>query len=219
MFDKIFHFLKEGGIFMVPIGICSVVAVTIMIERALALRRSKIIKERLVEAVDELHYGEKPLRIEALCAEGDNPLSRLIRSCLLNLPWSKYENTETLQTKARAEIRDMERGLVLLEIVVGIAPLLGLLGAVSGLITIFDNVGDNIASQSTYIARGIAEALNTTVAGLAVAIPTLVAHSIFVRRVDSYAVELETICSDFLGKLYSQPETVEAVSAPSNSRD
>jgi biopolymer transport protein ExbB len=208
MFHSVIHFFVQGGIFMIPIAICSVIAVTIMVERGLALRRHHILKENLVDAIDELRHGEKTTRIEQLCVDADTALSRLVRSCLTNLPWSKYENAEALQIKARSEISEMERGLVLLEIVVGIGPLLGLLGAVSGLITIFSKVGEQgVSTQGMMIAKGVSEALNTTVAGLAIAIPALIAHSIFTRMVDAYAVELESLCSDLLGKLYTQSET------------
>ena len=128
-----------------------------------------------------------------------------MQGCLRNQPWSKFENAEALQTKARAEISKLERGLVILEVAVGIGPLLGLLGTVSGLIVIFGNVGDQqIASQGVAIARGISEALNTTVAGLVVAIPALIGYSIYTRRVEGYAVELESLCGDLLGKVYSE---------------
>ncbi|MDD2677057.1 MAG: MotA/TolQ/ExbB proton channel family protein, partial [Methylacidiphilaceae bacterium] len=130
---------------------------------------------------------------------------RLARSCLQNITWSKFENTEALQVKARAEIAQLERGLVILEIITGIGPLLGLLGTLSGLITIFGNVGTHgMATQGAAIAHGISEALHTTMAGLGIAVPCLVAHSIYSRRVEAFGVELENLCSDLLAKIYTE---------------
>lgn len=213
MFETLSKFFVTGGFFMIPLGACSVVTLAIIIERGLALRRSRIVKDNLARAIADLGYGDKTLLIEQLSADQQTVLARLVRSCLLYLPWTKAENTEALQTKARAEVSQMERGLVFLEIVVGIGPLLGLLGTISGLITIFAHVADSggLATQGMLIAKGISEALHTTVAGLVVAIPAAVAHSLYARRVDDYSVELETLCIDLLGKLYS--ESQEAASS------
>ncbi len=190
---------------MIPLGICSIISVTIMLERAFALRRSHIMSGRLTSLISEMHGGGAFAHIQAASEEDHSPLSRLILNCFHQLPFSKYENTESLQTKARAEISLMERGLVILEIIVGIAPLLGLLGTIAGLITIFGDVSGTgqIANQGAKIAQGIAEALNTTVAGLVVAIPSLIAHSILSKKVEGYAVEMENICMELLSKLYT----------------
>jgi biopolymer transport protein ExbB len=208
MFETLTKFFITGGFFMIPLGVCSVVTLAIMLERGFALRRSLVIKQSLARAIADLRYGDKTTLIEQLSSDQNTVLARLVRSCLLYMPWSKAENSEALQTKARAEVSQLERGLVFLEIVVGIGPLLGLLGTISGLITIFAHVADNggLATQGMLIAKGISEALHTTVAGLVVAIPAAVAHSLYCRRVDDYSVELETICSDLLGKLYSEAE-------------
>lgn len=193
---------------MIPLIICSVISLAIMLERGIALRRSAIIKPSLARAIADLRYGDRTTLIEQLSTDQSTTLSRLVRSCLLYLPWSKAENTEALQTKARAEVSQMERGLVFLEIVVAIGPLLGLLGTISGLIAIFGNASMNggLATQGMIIAQGISEALHTTVAGLVVAIPSAVAHALYARRVDDYSVELESLCVDLLGKLYSEAE-------------
>jgi biopolymer transport protein ExbB len=206
MLKSIVHFLSSGGIFMIPLVLCSLTALTLILERAFALRRSLVIKASLAEEIEMMRLGQDFTRIDQLSEDESTSLSRLVRSCLRNLPLTKYENTENLQTKARGEISRLERGLVVLEIIVGIGPLLGLLGTISGLIGIFGNVGaDSIASQGFVIAKGISEALNTTVSGLVVAIPALIAHSIFSRMVEGYAVQLEDLCMELLTKLYAQP--------------
>jgi biopolymer transport protein ExbB len=205
MIDSIFKFLQTGGPFMIPLGICSIISLTIILERSFALRRSQILSDRMIVLISEMHGGGAYAHIQAAAEEEHSPLGRLTLNCFRQLPFSKYENTESLQTKARSEISLMERGLVVLEIIVGIGPLLGLLGTIAGLITIFGDVSGKgeIATQGAQIAKGIAEALNTTVAGLVVAIPSLIAHSILSKKVESYAVEMENICMELLSKLYT----------------
>lgn len=106
----------------------------------------------------------------------------------------------------------MESGLFILEIVVGIAPLLGLLGAVAGLVRVFGNIGSGAMSTSDLkgIASGIGEALSTTIVGLSIAIPALVAYTYFSRRVERLAVEMESLLADLIEKIFQAnrgPET------------
>lgn len=206
MFQSILHFFASGGLFMIPLGLCSIATITLVLERTYYLRRTQVIQDELAKEITLMHLGQDFARVDQLSADEKTALSRLVRACLRNLAFSKYENTESLQTKARGEISRLERGLVVLEIIVGIGPLLGLLGTISGLIGIFGSVGDSsIASQGFIIAKGISEALNTTVSGLVVAIPALIAHSIFTRMVEGYAVELEDYCMELITKLYATP--------------
>lgn len=202
--DSFLSFFIQGGWFMAPLILCSVTAVTVMLERSFALRRTQIIKPNLARAIMDLRYGEDTTLIEQLSSGEETTLSRLSSSCLQHMPWPKAENMEALQTRARAEVSAMESGLVMLEICVGIGPLLGLLGTVYGLIVIFAQAKEQgLATQGVFIASGISQALHCTVMGLVVAIPSLIAYSIFSRRVENFAIELESLCSDLLIKLYS----------------
>ncbi|MDD5262834.1 MAG: MotA/TolQ/ExbB proton channel family protein [Methylacidiphilales bacterium] len=206
MIDSITGFFAKGGPFMIPLGICSITSVTFMLERGFALRRSEVIPETLYNTVFNFKIGQPTSDLERMASPGRSTLARLVRVCLEHLPWSKAENVEAVQTRARREISHLERGLVILEIIVGISPLLGLLGTISGLITIFGNVGGtSIAEQGMILAKGISEALNTTVVGLVVAIPSLIAYSYYSKKVETLAVEMESICMDLLTKLYLQP--------------
>ena len=206
MIDSITGFFAKGGPFMIPLGICSITSVTFILERGFALRREQVIPENLYNTITSFKIGQSTADLERIASPGRSTLARLIRVCLEHLPWSKAENVEAVQTRARREIATLERGLVILEIIVGISPLLGLLGTISGLVTIFGNVGGTgIADQGMILAKGIAEALNTTVVGLVVAIPSLIAHSYYAKKVEALAVEMESICMDLLMKLYLQP--------------
>jgi biopolymer transport protein ExbB len=97
----------------------------------------------------------------------------------------------------------LEKGLIVLEVIVGIAPLLGLIGAVSGLVHVFSHLGlSSGASDTRQIALGIAEALNATVFGLSIAVPTLVAFSYFSKKVEVMSVEMETLVVELIAKCY-----------------
>ena len=128
----------------------------------------------------------------------------LTRVALGHLRVPRGENTEAVQTAARREIMRLEGGLAVLELIVGISPLLGLLGAISGLVNVFSNLGGKINQDTAGVALGIAEALNTTIFGLAIAIPTLIAYTYFAKRVEVMAVEMESLMADLLSKCYYQ---------------
>lgn len=185
---------------MWPLGLCSIIALAIIIERAIFLRRKKILPQSVADAVDNLPPQGGVDIVWNVVRHDDSILGELVRTCLDHLRWPKSENVEAVQTKARSESIRLERYLVILEIIVGIAPLLGLLGTVSGLVTVFDNL--SATDQTEGVARGIAEALNTTVAGLVIAIPSLVFHSYYSKKVENFMIEMETICGDLLAKLY-----------------
>ena len=164
-----------------------------------------MLQNNLHAAIDALEVGGATNTVETLTVQGRTALARLVRTCLEHMPWSKAENVESLQTAARGEVVRMERGLVVLEIITGIGPLLGLLGTVSGLVVIFGSIGTgNLSTEGITLARGISEALNTTVAGLVIAIPSLIAHSYYTKKIEAMMAELESICMDLLAKLYLQ---------------
>ena len=159
----------------------------------------------MARAIHDLGYGGKTTLIEQESVEEDTALSRLVRACLMYTSWPKDENADAVQAYARREIVRLERGLVFLEVVTGLGPLLGLMGTILGLIRIFSSAGNT--ADPTQIAAGIAEAMYCTVAGLIVAIPALIAHSLFSRHIEALTIDLETLCSELLGKLYTQAET------------
>jgi len=122
---------------------------------------------------------------------------------LQHLRGPRSENVECVQTRARHEMVRLERGLIVLEVIVGIAPLLGLIGAVSGLVHVFSHLGLSTgASDTRQIALGIAEALNATVFGLSIAVPTLIGFTYFSRKVEVMSVEMETLVVELINKCY-----------------
>jgi biopolymer transport protein ExbB len=196
---------------MVPLVLCSIISIAIIFERIISLRPTAVIKPNLARAIHDLGYGGKTTLIEQLSVDEETPLSRLVRACLMYTSWPKEENADAVQAYARREIVRLERGLVFLEVVTGLGPLLGLMGTILGLIRIFGSAGQStdLSAQGTAIAAGIAEAMYCTVAGLFVAIPALIAYSLFSRHIEALTIDLETLCSELLGKLYTQSEAAE----------
>lgn len=195
-------FLKAGGPFMFLLVGCSIIGLAMIIERVMALRRSVILPEALQTAVDECRTLADLPRLDAACRANPSTAGRLLLAAKDNLDQPKEENVEIVQARARQEIAKMERGLAILEVVVGIAPLLGLVGTIHGMITLFGDLGKVGMADNTVLAKGISVALNTTLMGLIVAIPSLVAWTLLSRRVENFAVQLEGLCDKFVRQHY-----------------
>jgi biopolymer transport protein ExbB len=195
-----YNFFYQGGIFMILLLLVSITAGTVMILRGAALREKAVLPPAIAEEIERLQPGSELERLEKMIARHPSPLGRVSATVLKHLNWPRAETVEAVQTRARHEVARLETGLVILEICTGIAPLLGLLGTLSGLVSIFAAVGSDPAS----VARGIAEALNTTIMGLAVSVPCLVAYNHFQRRVEVMAIEMESLISDLVAKCYNQ---------------
>jgi len=201
--DVVLGFFAKGGLFMWPLLACSIVSVTIMILRGLALRRKIVMPSAIEAEIERMAPGESPERLSRLVYHDPSSLARITRVALQHLRGPRSENVEVVQTRARHEMVRLERGLIILEIIVGIAPLLGLIGAVSGLVHVFSNLGLSSGTSDTrQIALGIAEALNATVFGLSIAVPTLIGFTYFSRTVEVMSVEMETLVVELINKCY-----------------
>src|SRR6476620_6402253 len=200
---SVIDFLIRGGLFTWPLLICSIVALTVIILRTVALRRKGVLPLLIESEIERLSPGGNPDRLVRIVREDDSSLARIARVALQHLRAPRAENIEAVETRARHEMVILERGLIVLEIITGIAPLLGLIGAVSGLVHVFSPLGLSTGSADTKaIALGIAEALNATVFGLSIAVPTLIAFSYFSKKVEVMSVEMETLVVELIGKCY-----------------
>ncbi len=190
---------------MVPMVFCSVIGLAVIIERTFALRRKQVISNSMATFVHAFQPGDDIQRLYSQAVGDHSVLGRIVQTALSHLDSPKSDTIDAVQVKARAEAVRLEKGLVTLEIIVGIGPLLGLLGTVSGLIRVFAEFGrggDAAMAEAAGIAAGIAQALNMTIAGLVIAIPALVVHSYYTKRVENYMTEMEGVCLDLLAKLY-----------------
>ena len=189
-------------LFIIALIIASIVAVTFLIERGLALRWDKVIPPQVVEGVHSYHEDTDLPMLKYVCEQHPSPIARLLLFATDHLDYAKHENAAILEVRARHEVTRLERGLVVLEILVGIAPLLGLTGTIYGLIILFGSLDQNLAVESGRFAEGISLALRATLMGLLVAIPALIGWSYYTKKVENLTVEMENICDEFLRKHY-----------------
>ena len=196
-------FLWRGGLLMLPIGFCSIAALAITIERTFALRRSKVLQPQVLDMV-KAYEGEgsaKPV-LEA-CMRSGGAFARIIEEILHVSNLDHAQVLETIHATGRREVGRLERGLIILEIVAGVSPLLGLLGTVLGMLTVFDAITAEGIGDPQVLSAGISKALVTTVAGLSVAIPALAFHSYFSNQVESFAAEMQELATGFSVRLQS----------------
>src|SRR5205823_11095261 len=201
--NTVLGFFSKGGLFMWPLLACSIVSVTMMILRGLALRRTKVLPPLIESEIERLAPGESPERLSRIVHHDGSSLARIARVALQYLRSPRSENVEAVQTRARHEMVRLEKGLVILEVITGIAPLIGLIGTVSGLIHVFASLGLSAgAADAKRIALGISEALTCTIFGLGIAVPSLVGFVYFSKKVEVMSVEMESLITDLLSKLY-----------------
>jgi biopolymer transport protein ExbB/TolQ len=144
--DTIPKFFQKGGWFMVPLAICSLVSVTIALLRAFALRRESVLPAVVENEIERFQPGGSAEQLARLVGDDPAALSCLTRVALGHVRVSRAENSEAVQTRARREIMRLESGLAVLELIVGISPLLGLLGAIVGLVRVFSNLSVEMES-------------------------------------------------------------------------
>ena len=180
----------------------SIVGLTFIVERGLVLRWSRVVPVSVEKALEDFQAGQDASMLKQVCLLKPSPIGRLLLVAIDHFDWPRAENENALQTRARHEVVQLERGLVVLEIVVGIAPLLGLVGTIHGLTTLFGDLAHVGAGDNAALAKGIAIALNTTLSGLLIAIPSLIAWSYYNKKVEMLAVEMETMCDDLLRRFY-----------------
>jgi biopolymer transport protein ExbB len=198
------EFFVRGGFFMLLLLLLSVGAGAIILRRASALRECLVVPPGLEEAIERVQPGDPLDHVRRATQLYPSPLGRIVDVCLGHLNWPRQENIEAVQVRARHEVVRMESGLAVLEVTTGVAPLLGLLGTLSGLVSVFANLGTGGVGDPVAVARGISEALNTTIVGLAVAAPSLVAHNYFQRKIETMAVTMEGLVADLQAKCYPE---------------
>jgi len=186
------------------LGTTSLITLTFILERAWSLRWGRVIPADIETAVDQCQAPDDVDGLRRVCERRSSPIGRLLLVAADHLQWPKEDADDAVQNHARHEIVRLERGLIVLEVAVGIAPLLGLVGTIYGMITLFTNLGQSSQLDNTALAKGIGLILYSTLAGLLIAIPALVAWSYFAKKVERLAVEMETLCGEFLRRQYRE---------------
>ncbi len=205
---RAWDFLKKGGVTMVPIGLCSIIALAVTLERLFSLRRRRVIPEELVNASER--YWQRGDFEEAvrICDRFDVPLARVLRAGLARRHLGLGEMERAMVGSGQHESTVLSRNLRGLGVIAHLAPMLGLFGTVVGMIRAFDVISRAGTGNPGLVAEGIAEALITTAAGLTVGIPALAAYHFFRSRGDRFLFEIESIALELLQNLavQSRPE-------------
>ncbi len=202
--DLLTGFLK-GGLLMWPILLCSIITIGIVIERYFVLRQASVNVPRFMIQIRELMKKGDIVEAINYCSEYNSPIANIIRRGLSKYNFGMERIKESIEIAGKQEIYKLEKGLSVLATISGVAPLLGFLGTVTGMISAFmriESLGGN-ASPSD-LAGGIWEALLTTAFGLSVGIIAYLFYNYFVTRINKLISEMEITSTDFIDVLYEK---------------
>ena len=199
---SVYEWFRAGGVIMWPILATSVIALAIAIERFFVLRRATIDTRELMDTMRTVLRQGRPQEAIEICDETDVPVARILRAGLLKHDRPKEDIREALEDACNLEIPRLEKYLSALDTCANVAPLLGLLGTVQGMLLAFEQIRykQGLVNPSD-LAEGIGNALITTFAGLAVAIPAIVIHKYYVGRVENMVLEMEVSSSELVDLL------------------
>jgi biopolymer transport protein ExbB len=199
--------VQAGGWLMLPIIAGSVVAVAIVLERLWTLQQRRVVPPNVTAQVWEwVQQGQlDPQHVQQLSQS--SPLGQVLATGLSYRHAPREVLKEAIEDSGRHVVHDLERYLNTLGTIAAISPLLGLLGTVSGMIRAFTAITTQGVGDPTVLAGGISEALITTAAGLAVAIPALIAHRYLRGRIDALVVQIEKESIRFVEALLNQQRT------------
>jgi len=181
---------RQAGVFIYPLGLCMLLAVFVITERSYSLRRGLTFPRKVERA---LMSGEFP----------DNKWKkRSSAERIVFVAIHEKPSSESLRAYARLEIAAFEQGLFLLEVVVAGAPLIGLLGTVTGLVKVFSSMPSSMGGGGDFFSEGIALALLTTIIGLAIAIPALIGYSYLIRVVEKRAASIDWLTARLVDSVH-----------------
>ncbi|MDX9971541.1 MAG: MotA/TolQ/ExbB proton channel family protein [FCB group bacterium] len=203
----IIDLIFQGGVLMFPIMLVSVIALAITFERFVTLRRAAVdVREFMDTMRTVLRQGRIQEALDA-CEENRGPVARILKAGLLKHDRPKEDIRQAIEDAGHLEVPRLERYMSGLATCASVAPLLGLLGTVQGMIKAFAKIQDLQGQVNpSDLAEGIGNALITTAAGLAIAIPALVVYNYFVSRVDNLVLEMEVSSSELVDLLTKSRE-------------
>ena len=200
---SILQMIKDGGWYIMgPLGILSIIAIYIFIERMLAISRAGRVEKNFMDRIKDYISDGKIDSALDYCQQKDNPLSHMIHKGVSKIGKPIKEISASIENVGKLEITRLEKGLPTLATVAGAAPMIGFLGTVIGMIVTFHQM--KISANGVEIAAlsgGIMQAMVTTVAGLVIGIIAYIAYNILVARVTSVIHDLEAASIDFLDLL------------------
>lgn len=194
--------IQKGGPLMYLILFCSVVSFGVIIERLIVLNRAKIDFSAFMNKVVDAIRRNRLMEAIETCDRTKSPLGTIIKAGILKQSSSRQEIKEAMQEAALSEVPKLEKNLNILATLAHVTPLLGLLGTVTGMVQAFQVIQEKAGALNPVspgdLAGGIWEALLTTVGGLGVAIPTLVAYNFLVTKVDNFVINIERSATELV---------------------
>ncbi|MCM8790505.1 MAG: MotA/TolQ/ExbB proton channel family protein [Candidatus Omnitrophica bacterium] len=205
--------VQKGGPMMYLIIFCSIIAFGIVIERIYHLNKARIDSNKFMDDIINVLKRNKVIEAIEMCNSTPGPIAHIIKAGILKHDRSKAEIREAVEEAAQLEIPRLERHMSVLATIAHIAPLLGLVGTVTGMIKSFQIIQQKAMSMVPVnpgdLAAGIWEALLATLAGLSVAIPTYVAYNYLASQIDSLVYDMEKSATDLVNILSSRRDTYE----------
>jgi biopolymer transport protein ExbB len=200
------EFFNKGGNFMWGLLALSIIGVAVIIERWITLAKARADVRKLMEGVvGALKKGRLDEAMD-ICASTRGPIPQILHAGLRQAKKGTVAVEKAIETAGIIEMSFLERGLIILATVANVAPLLGFLGTVSGMISAFEAIAQAEQVSAKLVASGISEALITTMSGLVIAIPTQIAHNLFVQRIDRFVVEMEDSAAELVDTIASMDE-------------
>jgi biopolymer transport protein ExbB len=193
-------FVRGGG-FMWPLLVFAVITLAVIVERAWTLARARTNTRRLVGGIITSLRNDGVTAATQVCERTRGPIAAILHSGLLRADRGPEAVEKAIETAGTIEMSFLERGLSLLAASASIAPLVGFLGVVSGLIHTFDAVAAAGEPSARVLAAGISEALITGLAGLMIAVPASIAHSLFLSAIDRFIIEMEESAAELVEEL------------------
>ena len=220
--QSVWDFITKGGIVMIPIGICSFVAVAVFIERLISLRRSAIIPATFLPGLKKTLRKDPTDKAKAIayCRTNGSAVANVFAAGIKKLDGSIESIQQRIDEAGQREVLKLRRFLRVLSVIASVTPLMGLLGTIFGMIKAFQTVAisPDALGKTELLATGIYEAMITTAAGLSVAIPVLIAYHWISAKVDRLVMDIDSMSVEFLedladGSFQSAPDESSEVVA------
>ncbi len=190
-----------GGPFMWPLLGCIVVGLVFILERLWTLSRARVNTRKLMYSIQKSLRSEGVDAAIRTCERTRGPIAAILHAGLLKTSRGPAAVEKAIDTAGAIEMAFLEKGLAAIAAIVNVAPMLGFLGTVSGMISAFEAIAASDQVSAKLVASGISEALITTASGLVIAIPTSLFHSYFVGQVDRFIVEMEETSAELINEL------------------
>lgn len=217
-FVSLWTYFRAGGILMWPLLALAAFAIALAVDRFVYFRRVRYPSRAFIERLEKTVENGAVSEITTLCEENPNPLTKALRDGVLALSEGHEVVERTMEVSAGIETSAMERWLTALLAIGNVAPMMGFLGTVTGMVSAFDAIAAADQISAKIVASGIKEALITTVTGLIIAIPTLLIHNYFQSRIEGYTTAIERIGSVFVERTRSKGFRADAVKEPLKKR-